>query len=180
MPAAFKDVTDTALLAEFKTSNAAVMTALGDYKTFLQKELLPKSNGDFALGADTYAKALAANEMIDAAARPAAADRRSAIAQKNEAAFQATAKQIDSTKPADSVLASLQDDHPAPTTLLQTTQDMLDSLRQFIVDHHILTIPPSDPAQVKETPPFMRSTTTASMDTPGPFETAEARRATTT
>ena len=35
----------------------------------------------------------------------------------------------------------LQHDHPAPRQLLKTTQDTLDSLRQFIVDHHIVTIP---------------------------------------
>ena len=49
----------------------------------------------------------------------------------------------------------------------------MDSLRKFIVDQHIVTIPPSDPAMVKETPPFQRSTTSASMDTPGPFEPAK-------
>ena len=53
------------------------------------------------------------------------------------------------------------------------TQATLDSLRQFLVDHHIITVPPGDPARVKETPPFMRSTTSASMDTPGPFEPAK-------
>jgi uncharacterized protein (DUF885 family) len=172
VPAAFSDVKDTALLATFKASNAAVIKALADYKTFLQHDLLPKSQGNYALGTDSYAKALAANEMIDVPImhllQIAEADR-----QKNEAAFQATARQIDSTKPADSVLASLQKNHPAPANLLQTTQGMLDSLRQFIANHHIVTIPASDPARVKETPPFMRSTTTASMDTPGPFETAK-------
>ena len=172
VPAAFTDVTDTALVAKFKATNDTVMKALADYKQFLQKELLPKSNGDYALGADTYAKALSANEMVDVPLdhllQIAEADRA-----KNEAAFQATAKQIDSTKTADVVLASLQNDHPKPQDLLKVTQGMLDSLRQFIVDHHILTIPPSEPAHVKETPPFMRSTTTASMDTPGPFETAK-------
>ena len=64
-------------------------------------------------------------------------------------------------------------DHPKPAELLKTSQDSLDAIRQFIVDNHILTIPPSEPARVKETPPFMRSTTSASMDTPGPFETAK-------
>jgi uncharacterized protein (DUF885 family) len=172
VPAAFKDVTDTALVRQFKASNAGVMKALADYKTFLQHDLLPKSTGTYALGADTYAKDLAANEMIDVPLpqllQIAEADR-----QKNETAFQATAKLIDSTKLADSVLASLQADHPTEATLLSTTQNMLDSLRRFIADHHILTIPPGDPARVKETPPFMRSTTTASMDTPGPFESAK-------
>ena len=172
VPGAFTDVTDSTLLRKFKVSNDSVMKALADYKRFLQKELLPRSNGDYALGADTYARALAANEMVDVPLdkllQIAEADRA-----KNEAAFQATAKQIDATKPADAVLASLQNDHPKPADLLKVTQGMLDSLRQFIVDHHILTIPPSEPAHVKETPPFMRSTTTASMDTPGPFETAK-------
>ena len=94
--------------------------------------------------------------------------------QKNEDAFQATAKQIDAEQAGRGACsASLQLDHPPASTLLKTTQDTLDSLRQFIVDHHIITIPPSDPAHVKETPPFMRSTTSASMDTPGPFETAK-------
>ena len=172
VPAAFKDVTDKALLAEFKKSNDAVIAALGSYKTFLQKDLLARSNGDFALGADTYSKALAAEDMVelplDRLMQIAEADR-----QRNEEAFQATTKQIEAGKPADAVLAALQVDHPPASTLLKTTQDTLDSLRQFIVDHHIITIPPSDPARVKETPPFMRSTTTASMDTPGPFETAK-------
>ncbi|MEP6992011.1 MAG: DUF885 domain-containing protein [bacterium] len=172
VPAAFADVKDSTLLAQFKATNDSVMAALAAYKGWLQKDLLPKSTGSYAYGEDTYRKALAANEMIDLPLdrllQIAEADR-----QKNEAAFQAVARQIDSTKPADRVLASLQADHPAPDKLLATTQAMLDSLRQFLVDKHIITIPASDPARVKETPPFMRSTTSASMDTPGPFEPAK-------
>lgn len=169
VPAAFKEVTDPQLRADFQRSNDAVMAALGDYKKYLQNELLPKSNGSFSIGTDTYSKALAANEMIDLPI-----DRLLAIAdadlKKNEEAFQATAKTIDATKPADTVLASMQADHPPAADLLKVTQDTLDSLRQFLVDHHIVTVPPSQPAKVKETPPFMRSTTSASMETPGPFE----------
>jgi uncharacterized protein (DUF885 family) len=171
VPAAFKDVSDRALLAEFTKANGEVMAALADYRTFLRRDLLSRSTGTFAIGADTYAKALAANEMIelplDRLLSMAEADRR-----KNEEAFQATAKLIDPAKSPDAVLASLQADHPQPGALLASTQETLDSLRQFIVDHKIVTIPPSDPARVKETPPFMRSTTSASMDTPGPFEAA--------
>jgi uncharacterized protein (DUF885 family) len=172
VPAAFTGVTDQALLAEFKQVNADAMTALADYKTFLEKELLPKANGSFAFGADTYAKALAARDAVDLPLdrllQIAEADR-----QKNEDAFKATLKEVDATKPPERAMAALQLDHPPAAKLLQTTQDALDSIRQFIVDHHIVTIPPSDPARVKETPPFMRSTTSASMDTPGPFEQAK-------
>ena len=44
-----------------------------------------------------------------------------------------------------------------------------------MTDHHIVTIPPGTPARVKETPPFMRATTSASMDMPGPFEPKRPR-----
>jgi uncharacterized protein (DUF885 family) len=44
-------------------------------------------------------------------------------------------------------------------------------LRQFIEARSIVTIPKAPPARVEETPPFLRATTSASMDTPGPFET---------
>jgi len=171
VPAAFAGVTDKALLSEFTHANDGVIAALDAYKTFLQKELLPNAKEGFAFGADTYAKALAAQEDVDLPLdrllQVAEADR-----QKNEDAFQAAAKLVDPKKSADAVLASLQLDHPPAATLLQATQDTLDSIRQFIDEHHIVTIPPSDPAHVQETPPFMRSTTSASMDTPGPFETA--------
>ena len=172
LPAAFTEVSDKALLDAFRKSNDDVIGALGDYKTYLQKTLLAKSTGSFAYGDEVYRLALADYEMIDMSPADllstAEADRR-----KNEAAFQATARQIDANKSADQVLAAMQADHPPADKLLQATQDMLDSIRQFIVDHHIITIPPSDPAKVKETPPFMRSTTSASMDTPGPFERAK-------
>jgi uncharacterized protein (DUF885 family) len=172
VPAAFTEVKDSSLLASFKWTNDSVIAALASYKAFLQKEVLPRSNGSFAWGADPYARALAANEMIelplDSLLKIAEVDR-----QKNEAAFQAVAQQIDPKRPADQVLASLQAEHPAPDKLLDVTQATLDSLRQFLVDHHIITVPAGDPAKVKETPPFMRSTTSASMDTPGPFEPAK-------
>jgi uncharacterized protein (DUF885 family) len=175
LPKAFTDVTDIAhraLLDAFRKSNDDVIGALSDYKTYLQKTLLPKSTGSFAYGDEVYRLALADYEMIDMSPADllsiAEADRR-----KNEAAFQATAGQIDPNKSADQVLAAMQADHPPADKLLQATQDTLDSIRQFIVDHYIITIPSSDPAKVKETPPFMRSTTSASMDTPGPFERAK-------
>jgi uncharacterized protein (DUF885 family) len=170
--AAFAEVTDKPLLAAFAQSNKTVMEALASYKTFLQKDLLSKSQGAIAIGADTYAKALSANEMIelplDDLLRIAEADR-----QRNETAFQSAAKAIDASKPADQVLASIETDHPSGSALLKNSQDALDAIRQFILDKKIITIPPSDPATVKETPPFRRSTTSASMDIPGPFETAK-------
>jgi len=46
----------------------------------------------------------------------------------------------------------------------------MDAVRKFVIDRKLVTIPPQASAQVKETPQDRRSTSFASMDTPGPFE----------
>jgi uncharacterized protein (DUF885 family) len=46
----------------------------------------------------------------------------------------------------------------------------LESIRQFLIDHKICSIPSEVRVQVKETPQYARATSTASMDMAGPFE----------
>jgi uncharacterized protein (DUF885 family) len=170
VPAAFKDVKDPALLEEFKKANDGVVQALADYKKWLEADLLKRSTGEFAFGDETYRKKLAADEMIE---QPL--DELLAIAErdlrKNQAAFAETARRIDSSRMPQQVLAGVQADHPPVARLFSVTQAELDSIRQFMTDHHIVTVPDAPPARVQETPPFLRATTSASMEIPGPFET---------
>ncbi|HMF59684.1 MAG TPA: DUF885 family protein, partial [Vicinamibacterales bacterium] len=167
---AFKDVKDKALLAEFKTANDAVIAALADYKKWLQSDLLERSKGEFAFGEDTYRKKLAADEMIvvplDQLLATAERDLK-----KNQALFAEAAKRIDPKRTPQQVLAVVEADHPPADKLLSTTQAELEAIGRFMADRHIVTVPKAAPARVQETPPFLRATTTASMDTPGPFET---------
>jgi uncharacterized protein (DUF885 family) len=168
---AFPGVTDKALLAEFKTANDAVIAALADYKTWLQTELLKRSNGAFAIGADVFRRKLSADEMIDVPL-----DQLLAVAERdlqaNQAAFVETAHRIDPTREPAEVLKIVESDHPPAEKLLATTQAELDALGRFMTDRRIVTIPKAPPARVEETPPFLRATTTASIDIPGPFERA--------
>jgi uncharacterized protein (DUF885 family) len=170
VPGAFTAVKDAALLDEFKKVNDAVIAALADYKNWLKDDLLKRSTGEFAFGEDTYRRKLAADEMID---RPL--DELLAIAErdlrKNQAAFADTARLIDPARTPQQVLATVEADHPPASTLLSVTQSELDAIGRFMTDHHIITIPQAAPARVQETPPFLRATTSASMDIPGPFET---------
>jgi uncharacterized protein (DUF885 family) len=166
---AFPTVTDKALLAEFKQANDAVIAAMADYKKWLQDDLLKRSNGYFAIGEDTYRKKLAADEMIelplDELLQIAERDLR-----KNQAAFTEAARAIDPKRSAAEVLKALEADHPHAEKLLSTTQAELDALGRFMTEKRIVTIPKAAPARVEETPPFLRATTSASMDIPGPFE----------
>src|SRR5262249_1917483 len=78
---------------------------------------------------------------------------------------------IDPKASVQEVLAHIQKEHPAPDHLMQSFRDTFSGLVQFIDEKKIVTIPEGQPPTLEETPPFERATTTASMDTPGAFET---------
>jgi uncharacterized protein (DUF885 family) len=170
VPEAFKDVHDAALLADFKRSNDAAIAALRDYQTFLQKDLLLRSHGSFAIGAENYRLKLLYDEMVDVPL-PRLLKIGYAQLRKDQRAFIETARRIDPNKSPEEVLKEVERDHPSAGTLLSSAQQQLDGLRQFLIDRKIITVPGGAQAKVVETPPFARATTFASMDTPGPYET---------
>jgi uncharacterized protein (DUF885 family) len=170
VPSAFADAKDPDAKAAFQSSNAAVIQALQSYGAWLKSDLLPRSNGDYKLGADTFARKLSYDEMVDISL-----DRLLQIADadlhRNQAEFARIAKLVDPSKSPQDVLAELAAIHPAPDKLLGAFHDTFDSLVTFIRANHIITLPSDIQPTLEETPPFMRATTQASMDPPGPFET---------
>ena len=169
VPSAFASADDAQVKADFAKSNAAVIEALKSYAAWMKSDLLARSNGDFRWGADTFSKALAYDEMVDIPL-----DHLLQIGyadlHKNQAEFARIAKEIDPTKTPQQELAELATMHPAPDKLLQAFHDRFNSETEFIRSHHIITIPSDVQPTLEETPPFMRATTQASMDPPGPFE----------
>jgi uncharacterized protein (DUF885 family) len=169
VPAAFQNVHDADLLARFKKTNDGVLAALASYEQFLRNDLLPRSKGDFRIGPTNYRSKLLFEEMVDIPL-----DRLLKIGyddlHANQRALIALAKTIDPGKTPEQVAESLGHNHPAPDALLQTFRDTLGGLVDFIQAHHIITIPSDVRPILEETPPFMRALTTASMDTPGPYE----------
>ena len=169
VPAAFRKVTDRQLQADFQKANQGVIGALNQYQAFLKNDLLPRSKGDFRIGAENYRQKLLYDEMVDIPL-----DRLLEIGlddlHRNQAEFRRVAGQIDPKKTPAQILQELENDHPAGDKLLQSFRDVLGGLRSFVVSQKIVTIPSPVPPIVEETPPFMRALTTASMDTPGPFE----------
>src|ERR1039457_1888883 len=169
VPLALADAQDAALKAEFAQTNAAVIASLKDYLGWLKSDQLAKSNGDFRIGADSFLKKLQYDEMVDLPLDKLLeigwADMR-----KNQAHFIQVAKELEPDKDTRAVLEELGQNHPAPDHLLDAFRATFDGLDSFIRAHHIVTIPSDVRPIVEETPPFMRATTTASMDTPGAFE----------
>ncbi len=169
VPLAFKQVTDAQLLGDFHKTNQAVIDALHGYESYLKNDVLPRSHGDFRIGAGDYTKKLLYDEMVDVPL-----DRLLAIGyedlRRNQAEFRRVAAQIDAKRTPQQILDDVEKDHPAADQLLVAFRNVLGGLRDFIDKRHIVTIPSPVLPIVEETPPFMRALTTASMDTPGPYE----------
>jgi uncharacterized protein (DUF885 family) len=169
VPEAFGGVTDAALTAEFRKANQTTIDALRSYQAWLMSDLLPRSHGEFRIGAENYRKKLLYDEMVDTPL-----DRLLEIGyqdlKRNQAEFRRVARQIDAKRTPEQILTELERDHPPAEKLLAAFQMALGALRSFIETRHIVTIPSPVPPTVEETPPFMRALTTASMDTPGAYE----------
>ena len=170
LPGAFAAADDAAVRREFAAVNARVIAALQDYQRWLTHVLLPRSHADFRLGAATFRAKLRYDEMVDTPL-----DRLLDIGmtdlRHNQAEFARVAHELEPDKSPQQVLAELAADHPEPARLLDSFRATFDGLVSFITEHQIVTLPSTLRPIVRETPPFMRATTFASMDTPGPFET---------
>jgi uncharacterized protein (DUF885 family) len=170
VPLAYADAKDQALKAEFAQTNVAVIASLKSYLDWLKTDLLARSNGDFRIGAQTFSEKLKYDEMVDIPLDKLLeigwADLR-----RNQAHFKQVAHELEPDKEPGAVLEELGENHPAPAQLLDAFRATFDGLASFIRSHHIVTIPSDVRPIVEETPAFMRATTFASMDTPGPFET---------
>ena len=174
VPSAFSDASDRIAKVQFAKSNAAVIAALKDYGAWMKTDLLPRSNGEFRFGADTYRKKLLYDEMVDTPLDKLLAVN-DANMKRNQAEFARIGKELDPNKTPEQVLAELATIHPAPDKLLDAFRDSFAAEVAFIKSHHIITLPSDVPPVLEETPPFMRATTSASMDPPGAYETRSTK-----
>jgi len=169
LPQAFTAADDQDVQARFAAVNGQVIAALKNYQQWLQTQVLPRSHGDFRLGAKTFRAKLLDDEMVDTPL-----DRLMQIGladlKRNQAQFIRVAHELDPDKSTQQVLAELAADHPEPRALLDSFRATFDGLISFINERHIITIPSQVRPILQETPPFMRATSFASMDTPGPYE----------
>jgi uncharacterized protein (DUF885 family) len=161
---------DAELLKEFNAANDAVIKSLTETVAWMKQDLLPRSHGKYALGADSFAKKLLYEEMVDIPL-----DRLLAIGEANlrrdHEAFRAVAAKIDPNKTPAEVMKAISYDHPAEDDLIPSAQRTIEKCRQFLLDKKIVAVPSEVRPTILETPPFARNGSYASMDTPGAYET---------
>jgi uncharacterized protein (DUF885 family) len=167
--AAARKCGDPAVLWAFERANAKAVEETRAFAAWLKSERLPVSDQAYAVGRDGFADMLKSEGIMMSPEEILAMGLRELKAEQER--FDAAAREIDPSRPAIAVFKSIQKDHPTAAGLLPDTRKNLEAIRAFVVGKNLVTIPSEVRARVEETLPPFRSTSFASMDTPGPFET---------
>ena len=160
---------DAEALAAFQKADAAAVASMKDAAQWLKKELLPKSHGAYAIGAENFSKKLLYEEMVDLPLERLLAVGQANL-EKDYQAFVETAKKIDPKRTPAEVMKTLEDEHPTEADQLAAARRTVEGIRQFLIDHKIVDLPSMILPKIEETPVYARVGSFASMDTPGPYE----------
>ena len=172
----FDDVR-TELVLALPTEEAKVDRALGvaraayaEYANFLEKELYPRSTGNYAAGAELFAFMLKEGYFLDEGADELAALGQRILTETVDR-MMALAKKIDPTAAHWSeVTARIKKNHPTSTELRGSYEREVLRAKAFLMARDVVPFPPLDTCEVLDTPPFERPVLTAAYDAAPPFD----------
>ncbi|WP_437753119.1 DUF885 domain-containing protein [Sorangium sp. So ce1389] len=172
--------------AELEAAARAAAAALEDFQAFLEKELLPRSNGDFRLGRARFEKKLRfalddAAIDIDGVVRSA----RALLAQTHtemletsrelwptlfgKQPFPKVETQDEKMAAIRRVLDALAAEHPTNATIVKESDRLLAAATAFVRERDLVRVP-EEPCQVIEMPEYRRGVAVAYCDASGPLE----------
>lgn len=156
--------------SSFEEANSRTVEALRNYRNWLEKSLLEESHGNYAIGGTVFRKKLLYDEMVDMSVESLVAKGEEELGRLATRARE-LANQIQPGARVQDIIASMSKNHPAPASLVSKTQSGLEEIRNFCIQKGIVRFPNEERPVVRETPPFRRSLSFASMDSPGAYET---------
>jgi hypothetical protein len=164
----FAGAGDAAAQAEFSKQNAAAAKALLDLNKHLES-LRATQNDSFSMGPDLFAKMLSATERVDT---PLAELEAMGIAdlKRNQAALAEACKTFAPGKSISVCVDRANAIKPDGGDAVGYATKQLAELKQFVIDHKIVSIPGDEEAKVKQSPPY-NAQNAAYIDIPGPYET---------
>ncbi len=161
--------TDDPAFDEFRRSQTAAAQAVSQAAAWLENDLLPRSDGEYAIGAEAFAAKMRYEEMIDVPLDELLAIGESNLA-RDHRDFIETARRIEPDRSPEEVMRSLSDDFPSAENLIPSAQETIEGIVRFLEERQIVTVPSDVRPLIEETPPYFRFGAFAAMDTPGPYE----------
>ena len=156
--------------AEFNAARASAAVAVTD---FAQRVQARQVRPDFAIGSQLYQRMLSVGEAVDVPLTDVLSIGQANLEQNLRRLDEAAARFLSQIgAPGKSVreaVAQISANHPTAASLIPETRDMLEDIRQALIDHDIIGLPSEERCQVTETPSYMRYAF-AAMDSPGGLE----------
>jgi len=144
--------------------------AYQDYAGFLQKQLLPRSDGQFAAGKDLFGYLLLHDYFLREGPDELYAMGEKLVSEI-DAQLTEVARRIDpKSKSWAEVVTRLKANHPRAEALVDSYRKEVGRVRKFLVEKDVVEFPPGEELDVIETPAFLRTTITAAYDQPPPFD----------
>ncbi len=156
--------------------------ALEEYRQWLQKDLLPRSDGNFRIGPDKFRQKLHFALSSDLSMEEIMKRAQSDLKQTQTAIYETAlplykqyfpkaegAAQADKKKVTTAVLDKLAEQHPDDNTIVGYCQKVVGEATDYVKQKDLVTVP-EKPLDVIVMPEFKRGTGIAYCDSPGPLE----------
>ena len=159
---------DKAVLTEFNRAREAAAAALDRFVVRLQSRQANASE-DFAIGSRLFASMLANGEGVEVSLADLVTLGQANL-ESNLERLSESAASIDQGQNVGQIVEDIGRRHPTAPELVPATRDMLEDIRQALIDLDLVAVPSADRCQVMETPTYMRYAF-AAMDSAGSLET---------
>jgi uncharacterized protein (DUF885 family) len=172
LPRALSTLDDMHILGDLADTSTEAASAVSSYIEYLETELAPRAKASFRLGRERFEQKLKLEEGITLSA-----ERLLAIAlrelQETQEEFRTVAGRLNGGDPV-AAWRRAKEEHPAPGSLVTVAQAHVKELEEFLQRQSVVSLPASEPVVVAPSPDFCRWAS-ASMWTPGPFESKPSR-----
>lgn len=145
--------------------------AVRSFAQRLEQEWLPRATQDYALGEEKFQRLLWVRERVRVPI-PDLLKAGRADLEHNQSRLHAIAAAAHPPTDGPGLLQRAAATHPTATELIDRARVFVEEMKLFIREKELATIPEPAVCRVEETPPDHRGLSTASMNSPGPFETA--------
>ena len=151
--------------AEFNAAREAASAAVTEFADRIQARRI---RPEFAIGSQLYQRMLSVGEAVDTPLSDVLSIGQANLEQ-NLRRLDEAAAMVAPGKSVREAVAMVSASHPTAESLIPETRDMLEDIRQALIDHDIIGLPSEERCQVTETPSYMRYAF-AAMDSPGGLE----------
>jgi Bacterial protein of unknown function (DUF885) len=169
VPAVFAAVDDPALQAELREANSEAARAMAELGEWFESQMPADGTeaGEFRLGPDLFRRMLWETERVDVSLGELEAAGRQELERNLAALREACAAYAPGLSVAE-CLEKVQAEKP-PEGPVEAARRQLAGLRRFVEEKGLASIPGSEEALIRESPPYQRWNS-AYIDIPGPYD----------